>query len=296
MGSYAIPIRSATGFRCAVLFAVCVITALLFGPALWEIVSLGIRSDRYLQILLAPLACVQLLYLERGEIFARSIPSLRIGISLLHLAVLLGIVSRYAIPQDEPVRLVFTVAAMILVWHAAFIVCYGMESFHEAVYPLWCLFLMIPLPLSWLDQTSTLLQHGSAALAYLILRLTGIPVFRQGMLFSLPGLDFQVGPECSGIHSSLALLMIAIVAGYFYLRSGWMRAALMVLTIPIALLKNAIRIVVISVLGARVDRSFIDGPFHHRYGGVIFSVVAAALLVLVLAGLQRLERHLDRKL
>ena len=289
MGSYGLPVRSAPAFRYLVICASGVITALLFGPALRQIVSLGIHSDRYLQILIAPLACGLLLYLERTELLARPLPSPRIGIALLSFAVLLGIVSKYAIPRNAAASLALTVSAMVLVWHAAFLACQGVASFRAAIYPLSCLFLMVPVPLSWLDRTSTFLQHGSAALAFRILRLTGIPVFRQGMLFSLPGLDFEVGPECSGIHSSLALMMIAIVAGYLYLRSGWMRAALIVLTVPIALFKNAVRIVAITILGSRVDRAFIDGPFHHRYGGVLFSLVAAALLVLVLAGLQRLE-------
>jgi len=49
--------------------------------------------------------------------------------------------------------------------------------------------------------------------------------------------------------------------------------------------------VAISTLGAYVDRMFLDGPFHHRYGGLLFSVVGVALLVLVLAGLQKMERR-----
>jgi len=85
-------------------------------------------------------------------------------------------------------------------------------------------------------------------------------------------------------------VMVAIVAGYLYLRSGWTRSALMLLTIPIALLKNAIRIVAISTLAAYVDRIFIDGPFHHVYGGLVFSLAGVAIFVLVLAGLQAIER------
>ncbi|MEI9976860.1 MAG: exosortase/archaeosortase family protein [Ignavibacteriota bacterium] len=134
------------------------------------------------------------------------------------------------------------------------------------------------------------LQHGSATVAFRILQASGMPVLRHGMQFSLPGLDFEVAPECSGIHSSVALLMVALVAGYLCLRSGWSRLVLLFLTVPIALIKNATRIVAITTLSVRVDRSFIDGPFHHRYGGAIFSTVAVVLFVLVLAGLQRLER------
>ncbi len=174
---------------------------------------------------------------------------------------------------------------------AAFVLCYGVDSFRAGLYPLCCLFLMIPLPPSWMDKVAAGFQHGSAAISYGLLRLSGIPVFRSGMLFSLAGLDFEVAPECSGIHSSLAMIMVAIVAGYLYLRSGWARSALMVLTVPIVLFKNAVRIVVISTLGAYVDRIFIDGPFHHRYGGLLFTVVGMVLFVVVLAGLQKIERR-----
>jgi exosortase/archaeosortase family protein len=85
------------------------------------------------------------------------------------------------------------------------------------------------------------------------------------------------------------MLTVAIIAGYIYLRSGWARWMLILFTIPIALLKNAVRITVISILGAYVDRAFVDGPFHHRYGGLVFTVVGVVLFVAVLAGLQRIE-------
>jgi exosortase/archaeosortase family protein len=88
----------------------------------------------------------------------------------------------------------------------------------------------------------------------------------------------------------LALLMVSLIAAYLFLRSGWSRAALILLTVPIALIKNAARIVTIAILGAYVDRIYIDGPLHHKYGGLVFSVFGAILFVLALAGLQRLER------
>ena len=143
-----------------------------------------------------------------------------------------------------------------------------------------------------MDWIAAGLQHGSATVSYEILRVSGIPVFRHGMLFSLPGLDFEVAPECSGIRSSLAMMMVAIIAGYAYLRSGWARLALILLTVPIALFKNAVRIVTISMLGAYVDRVFVDGPFHHQYGGLVFTIVGVTLFVAVLTGLQGIERWL----
>jgi exosortase len=117
-------------------------------------------------------------------------------------------------------------------------------------------------------------------------------VLRHGVQVSLPGLNFEIAPECSGIRSSLALLLVAIVAGYVYLRSPWARSALIFLTVvPILVLRNAFRIAVISSLGAYVDRAFVDGPFHHQYGGLLFSLLGVTFFALALAMLQRVERQ-----
>src|SRR5579863_4656683 len=204
--------------------------------------------------------CAFLIYRQRAEIFPQARYSPRAGIPLLSLAMALGIASVYLDPSSVSGGLSIAVFATVAAWMAAFVLCYGVQSFRAALYPLCCLFLMIPLPPSWMDRIAAGLQQGSAAVSYQILRLSGIPVFRRGMQFSLPGLDFEVAPECSGIRSSLALMMVAIVAGYVYLRSGWARLTLIILTVPIVLFKNSVRIVAISTLGAYVDRVFVDGP------------------------------------
>ena len=291
MGSNVLPAGSSQAARKLSVFAICLPTLLVFWPSLKAAVGLALRDDRYLQIVLAPLACSFLLFRHRAEIFDKARYSPRTGIPLLSLAVLLGIASVYRDPGSGSGGLPAAVFAIVLVWMAAFVLCYGVQSFREGIYPLCCLFVMIPLPPSWMDRIAAGLQHGSAAVSYQILRISGIPVLRRGFQFSLPGLDFEVAPECSGIRSSLAVMMVAIVAGYVYLRTGRARSALILLTVPIVLFKNALRIVVISTLGAYVDRGFLDGPFHHRYGGLLFTVVGAALFVLLLAGLQKIERR-----
>ena len=291
MRTNVLPAGSSQAARSFWIFAICLSSLLVFWPSLKTAISLALRDDRYLQIVLAPLACSFLIFRQRREIFSQARYSPHAGIPLLSLAMLLGIVSVYRDPGSESASLLVAILAIILVWMAAFFLCYGARTFRAALYPLCCMFLMIPLPPSWMDRIAAGLQHGSAAVSYEILRLSGIPVLRRGMQFALPGLDFEVAPECSGIRSSLALMMVAIVAGYVYLRSGWARATLILLTVPIVLFKNSVRIVVISTLGAYVDRVFLDGPFHHRYGGLLFTVVGVVLFVLVLAGLQKIERR-----
>ncbi len=256
-------------------------------PSVLLALGLAIHDDRYLQVAAAPLLSAFLIFWNRKAIFSPAVYTPTLGIPLVTLAALLSIAFRSrALP--------LAILSIVLLTLSAFLLCFGVRSFRAALYPLSCLFLAIPYPATWMDRVTTGLQYGSANVSYAILRLTGLPVFRHGMVFSLPGLDFQVAPECSGIHSSLALLMITLIGAYLYLRSGWSRLALILLTVPIALIKNAVRIAVLALLGAYVDRIYIDGPLHHRYGGLVFSVLGAILFVLALAGLQYIERRLVR--
>mgnify|MGYP003908365983 CR=1 FL=1 len=42
-------------------------------------------------------------------------------------------------------------------------------------------------------------------------------MFRDGLVFKLPGIEMQVAQECSGIRSSLVLFITGLVAGAFTL-------------------------------------------------------------------------------
>jgi exosortase len=269
--------------RYLVLSALLILEVFLFWPSLIAAFGPAFHDDRYLQVLIAPFLAAFLIFWNRKAIFPQARYSLAAGLPLIAAAALLGIVFR---SRSLPLT-IFAVTVMVL---SGFLVCFGATSFRAALYPLGCLVLMIPYPAAWMDRVAASLQYGSADVSYLLLRVTGVPIFRHDLVFSLPGLDFQVAPECSGIHSSLALLMVSLIAAYLCLQSGWSRAALILLTVPIALVKNAARIVVIAILGAYVDRIYIDGPLHHKYGGLVFSVLGAILFVLALVGLQHLER------
>jgi exosortase len=150
---------------------------------------------------------------------------------------------------------------------------------------------MIPIPAGILDHVVTGLQTGSAEVAYRLFRLVGAPVFRESMFkFSLPGVTIEVAGECSGIRSGMSLLISSIVAGYLCLRSNWSRILLCLLTIPIVIFKNAVRIVTISLLGVYVDPDFLHGRLH-QYGGLPFSILALVLLAPIVFSLIRIERR-----
>ena len=275
----------------SLIFLVILLSTLpLFGSPLKAVASLSVQDDRYVEIIMAPLLCAFLLYTERDKIFpiARFSPGL--GFPLLLLAILSYLIVHHLVRGDERSSLPPITCAVVLVWMASFILCYGTRSFKTALFPLCCLFLMIPVSPTLLERITRGLQQGSADVSYALFRLAGVPVFRQGMKFSLAGLDVEVAPECSGIRSCLVFVMAGILASRVYLRSGWRRWTLTLMTIPIAIFKNAVRIVVISCLSAYVSRAFLFGTLHHR-SGLVFIFIAIGLFLPILSALQKSERR-----
>ncbi len=271
------------------IFAILLSTLALFWSPLAALASLSVQDDRNIEVVLGPILCLFLIYRERAKIFSEARFSPRLGIPPLSLAMLFGLVLlRYPASGDKSRSLLAAIFAVVLVWMAAFVLCYGIRSFKAALFPLCCLFLTIPVPPAWLDGIAVALQHASADVSYALLRLIGIPVFRQGMRFSLPGLDVEVAPECGGIRACLVFVIMGILISRVYLHSNWRRWALVIMTIPIAIFKNAVRIVILSSLGVYVNRAVLDSPLHHR-GGPVFALIGVALFVPLLYALQKSE-------
>ena len=148
---------------------------------------------------------------------------------------------------------------------------------------------MIPIPTVILDPLIRILQVGSAHFTYAIFKIIGIPVFRDGMIFELPGIAIEVAKECSGIRSTLALIITSVIIGYLFLQSSAKRIILVLTIFPLTIIKNAIRITTLSLLAVYVDKSFLTGSFLHHSGGIIFFLIALVLLAPFLFFLRKLE-------
>jgi exosortase len=266
-----------------------ILSLLLFGKYLDALVLLSLHDDRYSHILLIPILSVFLVCLRRRTIFTHpryrrwiSAPVFIVGIGLV------GVAQTERLTLNYTDRLSVVVLAIILVWMAGFLLCYGTQSFRSAIFPWLFLLLMIPIPTVALDNIVLFLQKGSAVMTYALFKLLGVPVLWQHFKFLLPGVEIVIAQECSGIRSSLSLFITSILAGHLFLESNWRRAIFSFFTVPVVIFKNAVRIVTISCLGVYVDAGFLHGRLH-RYGGLPFSLVSLAILMPFLLALQRSE-------
>lgn len=273
--------------------AAAVVTA-AFALPLYELVRLSLKSELHSHLLLIPVVSWYVWkFLDgsgRADLESRASPT-AIGPGAAWRSVLAGGLGLAAVAgyfylrfiQRLPVTeyLWAGVLGYLLVLLAVALRTVGCGRLRQHQFSIWFLAFFIPLPLAVTDGMSVALQHGSAEVTDWMLQLSGLPVLREALEFRLPGLTIRVAEECSGVRSTLVLFITSLIAGKMFLRTGWRRAALALLTIPLGLLRNATRITVLGWLSVNVDPGVIHGPLHHQGGPIFFALSLGPLFALL---------------
>lgn len=249
---------------------------------------LAFFDEDYNYIVLVPVISIGLLFLERRRIFTVRQYCPAIGLPLMLSAVIVYLAS--ALLPARPESLSLAVLAVVLLCYGGFVLFYGPGTFRRAAFPLLFLLAVIPPPAFVLDKAIEALQAGSTSASYWLFRIAHVPVLRQGFSLILPGAEIEVAKQCSGIRSSVSLLITGLLAGHLFLRSNSRKSLLALCIVPIMIFKNAVRIVTISLLGVYLDRSYFFGSFHHQYGGPAVSALAVTLLLPIIWILRKSEQ------
>ena len=140
---------------------------------------------------------------------------------------------------------------------------------------------MIPLPEAAVDFLENASKEASAEVANWLFLISGTPVAAYGTVFQLPGISIMVAKECSGIRSSLVLVITSLLAANMFLRTTWRRALLVAAVIPLGLLRNGFRILVISLLCVHIGPEMINSLIHRRGGPVFFALSLIPLFAML---------------
>jgi exosortase len=284
------PLKLPASWRSHLPFAAaCLLCAVLFLDVLRRWAALSFADARYSHIILIPLLSAGFLFAMRRRILARRALSPGFGIPLLAAAVALrGLQALGTVHLSEEYALPAAVLAFVLALAAAFTLCYGPAALKEGRFPLLFLLLMVPVPSGLMDEAIGVLQRGSAYWAEHLFGALGVPMFRHGFTFELPVVWLEVAPQCSAIHSSWALFITGVIVAHFGLRSLLAKVSLCLMTVPIAMFTNAVRIVTIWALSAYIDIGFMSGNLH-RNGGIVFSLFSLSALAIFLLLLRKAE-------
>ena len=272
-------------------FAAVALLAVCFCVPLFRLLRLAGGDDLYSDIPLIPLISLYFVWRKKDELPRRSRPSLiPAGIFLVAgaLALALGWLSSPASSTDN--ELAVSMAALLLFFMAICFAFLGAAVMRCLAFPAALLVFMIPFPDFLQRMLDNGLQHGSAMAAGVFFAISGTPFLRDGVNFDLPGIHLQVAPECSGIHSSVVLFIMSLIAGALFLRSPWRRAALTLAVIPLGLIRNGFRVFVIGQLCVHYGPQMLDSPIH-RHGGPLFFLLSLIPFFPLLLFLSRGERN-----
>ena len=242
-------------------------------------------------MVLIPCVTFYLLFLNRATILTSKDWNPVVGALLLGG----GAVAYWAVEGQDWTsdRLAVAIAAFVLMCWAIVLTGFGGTSFRKNSFALLFLLFMVPLPPVILNAVIGFLQRSSAEVVDFLFTTLGIPVFREGFIFSLSNFTIHVAEECSGIRSFISLMITALLAGHWFLRSGWTKLGLVGVIVPLAVFKNACRIVGLALLANYVDPTYITNSALHRSGGIPLFLLSLLILFSLVWLLRRFEKRMD---
>ena len=145
-------------------------------------------------------------------------------------------------------------------------------------FPLFYLLFAVPPPSYLVTELTSPLKHFVSFVATSGLQAAGLPVEREGVTIIIAQYQLLVEDACSGMNSLIGLTAISLMYIYLMHGSSWRYSLLLLcFVIPIAIIANIIRIVILVLLtyffGDQVAQSFL----HFTAGIILFST--ALLLV-----------------
>lgn len=264
--------------------------AMAFVP-LFNLFHRGRPADYYSHIPLIPVISAFLLFRLRKIILQSEGRSLIPGI--VTMAGGIGLFSWGQFSQFDFVgHAAISTAAAIVFLAGSYLMLFGTKAFTKALFPFVFLLFAIPLPTFLMDKIVSVLAVASTGVTHLLFKAFGVPFVQEGAYFHLPVFNIEVAQECSGIRSSIALLITTVLAGHIFLKKSWKRVSLALAVFPVTVLKNGIRIVTLYLLSYFVDMRIIEGGFLHKSGGFIFfgfGLVVLGFILWVIKGADHLK-------
>ena len=145
----------------------------------------------------------------------------------------------------------------------------GIDVARAILFPLGFLFFAVPIG----DFLLPTLMDWTADFAVWALRATGVPVYREGLLLSLPTGRWSVIEACSGVRYLIASLMVGTLFAYLNYRARWRRWVFVGIAAAVPIVANWIRAYLIVLLGHLSNNRLAVGVDHLIYGWVFFGVV-----------------------
>lgn len=152
---------------------------------------------------------------------------------------------------------------------SAFVGVLGWRLSRVLLFPLLFLFFGVPIGEFMLPT----LMHYTAEFTVWALRMSGVPVYQEGLHFVVPNGRWSVVEACSGVRYLIASLFVGALYAYLNYTSLKRRLLFMLVAIAVPIVANWLRAYFIVMLGYHSDNKIAVGVDHILYGWLFFGIV-----------------------
>ncbi len=152
--------------------------------------------------------------------------------------------------------------------------CFGWALTRRFIFPVLFLGFMVPVG----DFMIAPLQILTADVSVWMIQMTGVPVYREGLMIELSSGLWEVAEACAGVRFLIANIFVATVFAYMSYDKAWKWAVFGILAVVIPIGANCIRAYGIMMLAHVTDNALAVGVDHLVYGWVFFSFVMLLML------------------
>jgi exosortase A len=243
---------------------------LLFRDTAQAMVTIWIRSDTFAHAFLVPPIVVWLVWRRRetlATLTPRAEPWVLLPIAAVCALWLLGELSGVNAATQ------FALVALLVLSVPAL---FGRQVAWALCFPLVFLFFAVPLG----EFMVPFMMEWTADFAVAAVRLSGIPVYREGLQFVIPSGSWSVVEACSGVRYLIASFMVGTLFAYLNFQSVRRRVVFMVASLLVPIVANWMRAYLIVMIGHLSGNKLAAGVDHIIYGWVFFGLVIGAMFMI----------------
>lgn len=254
------------------------VMAAVFSNSISLLVQTWSRRDDYSHGFLIPFVSVFIAWSLRGRLASLKLkPNLLAGIPLtLAGCIVLAFGKAGEVSVIQQVSIIIVIPGLVLL-------LFGASYLRTLLLPLLYLVLMVPVFDAISSQIHWNAQLLSSSIGSVLLKVSGIPVFRNMQFLELPTLTLEVAKECSGVNFLLAIIAVGVPLSYFTQKTLFRKVLLVVMALFVGILANGLRVAIIGVWVYN-GNAVVHGPMHMFQGlfvsvvGFIFLFIAAWVL------------------
>lgn len=164
--------------------------------------------------------------------------------------------------------------SLALIIQGSVVAIFGTAVARALIFPLFFMYFAVPFG----DFLIPKLQDITAVITVWLIKLSGLPVFSDGVFISVPNGDFHVAEACSGVRFLIASLPLGVLFSNIAFLTWQRRTIVILLSIVIPIIANGMRAYGIIMIAYLTDNEYALGVDHLVYGWIFFAFVTLVFL------------------